>query len=99
MHALRHHYASMPMRGGVDVKRVGAYLRHQSAAFTLNGYSHLMPDDEEPVTPQPRRRVRSAFISGVTPSEISTRTGIARTTVDRILDSGADRLYTAPGQA
>jgi hypothetical protein len=55
MHALRHHYASMPMRGGVDVKRVGAYLRQQSAAFTLNGYSHLMPDDEEPVTPQPRR--------------------------------------------
>jgi DNA invertase Pin-like site-specific DNA recombinase len=35
-------------------------------------------------------RVRSAFISGVTKSEISRLTGIARTTVDRILDSAGD---------
>jgi integrase len=47
MHALRHHYASVLLRGGVDIKRVSSYLGHHSAAFTLSVYSHLMPDDEE----------------------------------------------------
>jgi hypothetical protein len=35
-------------------------------------------------------RVCSAFVSGVSKSEISRLAGIARTTVDRILESGAD---------
>jgi DNA invertase Pin-like site-specific DNA recombinase len=35
-------------------------------------------------------RVRSALVSGLTKSEISRLTGIARSTVDRILDSEAD---------
>jgi integrase len=47
MHALRHHYASVLLRGGVDIKRVSSYLGHHSAAFTLGVYAHLMPDDEE----------------------------------------------------
>jgi integrase len=47
MHQLRHHYASVLLRGGVDIKRVSAYLGHHSAAFTLSVYTHLMPDDEE----------------------------------------------------
>lgn len=47
MHQLRHHYASALLRGGVDVKRVQSYLGHHSAAFTLDVYGHLMPDDEE----------------------------------------------------
>jgi integrase len=47
MHQLRHHYASALLRGGVDIKRVQEYLGHHSAAFTLDVYGHLMPNDEE----------------------------------------------------
>jgi hypothetical protein len=32
-------------------------------------------------------RVRTAYVSGVSKSEISRLTGIARTTIDRIIDS------------
>lgn len=47
MHALRHFYASTLLRGGVDIKRVSAYLGHTSAAFTLAVYIHLLADDED----------------------------------------------------
>lgn len=47
MHALRHHYASTLLRGGVDVKRVQEWLGHHSAAFTLDIYGHLLADDED----------------------------------------------------
>jgi len=47
MHQLRHHYASVLLAGGVDIKRVQSYLGHHSAAFTLDVYGHLMPDDGE----------------------------------------------------
>jgi integrase len=47
MHQLRHHYASVLLAGGLDAKRVQSYLGHHSAAFTLDVYGHLMPDDEE----------------------------------------------------
>jgi integrase len=46
MHALRHYYASTLLRGGVDVKRVSAWLGHSSAAFTLATYIHLLEDPE-----------------------------------------------------
>jgi integrase len=47
MHQLRHHFASLLLRGGVDIKRVQEWLGHHSAAFTLDIYGHLMPDDHE----------------------------------------------------
>jgi integrase len=47
MHQLRHHYASALLAGGVDIKRVQEYLGHHSAAFTLDVYGHLMPNDED----------------------------------------------------
>jgi integrase len=31
----------------VDPKRVQKYLGHHSAAFTLDTYGHLMPNDQE----------------------------------------------------
>jgi len=31
----------------VDIKRVQEWLGHHSAAFTLDIYGHLMPDDPE----------------------------------------------------
>ncbi|MGH3196388.1 MAG: tyrosine-type recombinase/integrase [Streptosporangiaceae bacterium] len=36
MHQLRHHFASLLLRGGVDIKRVQDWLGHHSAAFTLD---------------------------------------------------------------
>jgi len=47
MHQLRHHFASLLLRGGVDIKRVQEWLGRHSAAFTLDIYRHLMPDDHE----------------------------------------------------
>ena len=46
-HALRHFYASALINGGASVKVVQERLGHGSAAFTLNTYSHLWPDDDE----------------------------------------------------
>lgn len=42
-HALRHHFASVLLFNGVDVKMVQEALGHASAAFTLGVYGHLMP--------------------------------------------------------
>lgn len=46
-HDLRHYYASLLIRAGESVKVVQARLGHQSAALTLNVYSHLWPDSED----------------------------------------------------
>lgn len=46
-HALRHYYASLPIRHGESVKVVRARLGHSSAAETLSTYSHLWPDNED----------------------------------------------------
>ncbi len=62
MHQLRHHYASVLLRGGVDVKRVQKYLGHHSAAFTLDIYGHLMPNDEDASL----RQIEAA-LAGVSP--------------------------------
>lgn len=42
-HALRHHFASVLLHHGVDIKALSEYLGHHSAAFTLSVYTHLMP--------------------------------------------------------
>lgn len=47
MHALRHTYASVLLAEGVSIRAVADYLGHESAAFTLQVYTHLMPDDDE----------------------------------------------------
>jgi integrase len=47
MHSLRHHYASTLLAGGVDIKRLAAYLGHHDPAFSLRVYAHLMPDGDE----------------------------------------------------
>lgn len=46
MHALRHHYASVMLSGGVSIRALAAYLGHSDPGFTLRIYAHLMPDDE-----------------------------------------------------
>jgi integrase len=42
-HALRHHFASVLLHHGCDIKSVSEYLGHHSAAFTLAVYAHVMP--------------------------------------------------------
>jgi integrase len=57
MHALRHHYASVLLAGGVDIRAVSEYLGHQDPAFTLRIYAHLMPGADD----RARRAVEKAL--------------------------------------
>jgi integrase len=47
MHALRHHFASVLLEGGVSVKALAEYLGHADPGFTLRTYTHLMPASED----------------------------------------------------
>ena len=47
MHQLRHHYASVLLHGGVDIRALAEYLGHHDPAFTLRIYAHLMPGSED----------------------------------------------------
>ena len=39
-HDLRHTFATLALKSGVDVKTVSSMLGHYSAGFTLNTYTH-----------------------------------------------------------
>jgi len=43
-HALRHHFASVLLAAGESLKALSEYLGHHSSAYTLDTYTHLMPD-------------------------------------------------------
>jgi integrase len=43
-HALRHHFASVLLADGVDIRSLSEYLGHQDPGFTLRVYTHLMPN-------------------------------------------------------
>ena len=43
-HALRHHFASVLLANGVDVRALATYLGHTDPGFTLRVYTHLMPN-------------------------------------------------------
>ncbi len=57
MHALRHHYASVLLDGGVSIRALADYLGHADPGFTLRTYTHLMPDSED----RARQVVDAAF--------------------------------------
>lgn len=42
-HDLRHTYATLLLRAGVNPKVVTERLGHSSVAFTLDTYAHVMP--------------------------------------------------------
>jgi integrase len=42
-HASRHHFASLLLHDGVDIRALSEYLGHHSPGFTLATYTHLMP--------------------------------------------------------
>ena len=46
LHTLRHTFASMLFRKGVDAKTVSELLGHASVAFTMNTYVHLIEDQK-----------------------------------------------------
>jgi integrase len=46
-HDLRHHYASLLISAGENVKVVQARMRHASARTTLDIYAHLWPEADE----------------------------------------------------
>jgi integrase len=46
MHALRHHYASVLLDAGENIKVLSAYLGHADPGFTLRTYTHLMPSSD-----------------------------------------------------
>lgn len=58
-HDLRHFYASCLIAHGCNVKQVQRALGHESAALTLDVYSHLWPDNDE----QLRDVVQSALFA------------------------------------
>ncbi|BBH15756.1 hypothetical protein Back2_00430 [Nocardioides baekrokdamisoli] len=47
MHALRHHYASTLLAGGVSIREVSERLGHSDPGFTLRVYTHLMPGADD----------------------------------------------------
>jgi integrase len=47
MHDLRHFYASMLIRAGLNPKAVAKLLGHADPSMTLRVYAHLWPDDED----------------------------------------------------
>jgi integrase len=62
-HDLRHTYASAMIASGCSVKVVQAHLGHKSAAMTLDIYSHLWPQDDDPA----RAAIQTFFEGGVSP--------------------------------
>lgn len=60
MHALRHHYASVLLAGGVDIRALSEFLGHHDPGFTLRTYAHLMPGAAD--------RARKAVEAALNPS-------------------------------
>ena len=46
LHALRHTFASMLIRKGVDIKIVSELLGHADVAFTYNRYVHIIDEQK-----------------------------------------------------
>jgi integrase len=58
-HVLRHTAASAWLAAGVDIRTLAEFLGHTDPGFTLNVYSHLMPDAADRA-----RRAMDAFFQG-----------------------------------
>lgn len=76
MHALRHHYASVLLEGGVSIRALAEYLGHADPGFTLRTYTHLMPDSED----RARAVVDAAFATEGATAAASPGPRLAHTT-------------------
>lgn len=54
-HDLRHSFASIAIQAGASIKALQTALGHHSAAFTIDRYGHLFPDDYGGFTAQMSR--------------------------------------------
>ena len=62
-HGLRHTTASLAISAGANVKVVQRFLRHATAAMTLDRYGHLLSDDLAGVANALGRAIESAAVS------------------------------------
>jgi integrase len=46
-HQLRHHYASVQLADGVNIRELADYLGHHDPGYTLAIYNHLLPDSHD----------------------------------------------------
>ncbi len=65
-HDLRHSYATVALRAGVNPKIVSHRIGHSSPAFTLHVYSHVTPGMDRDAAGQV-----ADLILGVTPAELA----------------------------
>jgi integrase len=68
-HALRHHFASVLLADGVDIRSLADYLGHHDLGFTLRVYAHMMPAAGERM----RAAVDHAFAAPATPASAGTQ--------------------------
>ena len=61
-HALRHHFANVLLKEGVDIRSLAEFLGHEDPGFTLRTYTHFMPSGEERM----RKAVERALSGGTT---------------------------------
>ena len=47
LHGLRHTYATVALSSGINPRIVSARLGHSTVAFTLDAYSHVLPQADE----------------------------------------------------
>ncbi|MFK4088775.1 tyrosine-type recombinase/integrase [Kribbella sp. NPDC020789] len=57
LHALRHHYASVSLNDGVNIKELAKYLGHHDPSFTLRIYTHLLPTSHDRARQAMNRRM------------------------------------------
>jgi integrase len=48
LHGLRHTWASLALQAGINPKVVSERLGHTTVSFTLDTYSHVMPETQRP---------------------------------------------------
>lgn len=52
LHTLRHTFASLMIRKGIDIKIISEMLGHSSVSFTYNTYVHLIEEEKAKVISQ-----------------------------------------------
>lgn len=65
-HALRHHFASVLMAEGVDIRSLAEFLGHEDPGFTLRTYTHFMPSGEERMRKAVERALNGRSPDGLT---------------------------------
>ncbi|WP_405084491.1 tyrosine-type recombinase/integrase [Microbispora sp. NBC_01389] len=64
-HALRHHFASVLLADGVDIRSLAEFLGHEDPGFTLRTYTHFMPSVEERRRKAVERALNGGTVDGL----------------------------------